>query len=71
VLEWTDAREASLALDDLRSVEEAFLTSSTRDVQPIRQIVWSDGTMQPVVVGPIAEKVREIFAERAASDLDP
>jgi branched-chain amino acid aminotransferase len=71
VLEWTDARETTLALDDLQSVDEAFLTSSTRDVQPIRQVVWPDGTTQPVTVGPVAEKTRQIFAERAASDIDP
>jgi branched-chain amino acid aminotransferase len=71
VLEWADAREAKLAVDDLKRVDEAFLTSSTRDVQPIRQVVWPDGALQAVTVGPIAEKVREIFAERAASDIDP
>ncbi|MFL6178979.1 MAG: aminotransferase class IV [Actinomycetes bacterium] len=71
VLEWTDAREAILMLDDLRSVDEAFLTSSTRDVQPIRQVVWPDGATQRVGLGPTAEKARQIFAERAASNIDP
>src|SRR6185295_12967808 len=63
VLEWTDAREVDLTLDDLRSTDEAFLTSSTRDVQPIRQVVWPDGQKQSVTVGPVGEKARQIFAE--------
>ena len=71
VLEWSDARESPLTLDDLRTADEAFLTSSTRDVQPIRQVVWADGVTQPVSVGPVAEKARAIFVERAAADLDP
>jgi branched-chain amino acid aminotransferase len=71
VLEWTDAREASLSMDDLRTADEAFLTSSTRDVQPIGQVVWVDGVTQTVTVGPVVEKARDLFAERAAADLDP
>jgi branched-chain amino acid aminotransferase len=71
VLEWTDAREATLSLDDLRRADEAFLTSSTRDVQPIHQVIWPDGEEQMVSVGAVGEKCREIFAERAASDVDP
>jgi branched-chain amino acid aminotransferase len=71
VLEWTDAREVDLTMDDLQRADEAFLTSSTRDVQPIQQVIWPDGAEQMLSVGPIDEKCREIFAERAASDLDP
>jgi branched-chain amino acid aminotransferase len=76
VLEWCDAREADLPLDALRRAEEAFLTSSTRDVQPIRQVVWANGDtdareVQELAVGPVSEQARTTFAERAASTPDP
>jgi branched-chain amino acid aminotransferase len=71
VLEWTGARELDVPLESLRSADEAFLTSSTRDVQPIRQVVWGDGDVQPVPVGPVSAAARATFAERAASTPDP
>ena len=71
VLEWCDASEADLPLEALRDAQEAFLTSSTRDVQPIRQIVWATDDVQPLDVGPLTELARASFAERASSTLDP
>lgn len=66
VLEWVGAEEADVPLEALRDVEEAFLTSTTRDVQPIDRI---DGRELPV--GPLTRKAREIFALRAAEKVDP
>lgn len=79
VLEWCGAQEAELPLASLRDVHEAFLTSSTRDVQPIRRIVWSVGQgaegggadVQSLDVGPVTTRARAMFAERAAATLDP
>jgi branched-chain amino acid aminotransferase len=71
VLEWSEAREATLSLDDLRGADEAFLTSSTRDVQPIRQVVWPDGDKQSLALGTVSERARRTFAERSASNIDP
>jgi branched-chain amino acid aminotransferase len=71
VLEWTGAVERDLPLAGLRDAEEAFLTSSTRDVQPIRQVVWPDGQHQQLEVGPLTTAARTTFAERAASTVDP
>jgi branched-chain amino acid aminotransferase len=71
VIEWSGAREMTLSMDDLRHADEAFLTSSTRDVQPIRLIVWDDGTKQELTTGPLSAQTRSTFAERAASDIDP
>ena len=71
VLEWTDARELDVPLESLRSADEAFLTSSTRDVQPIRQVVWGKGDVQTLPVGPVSAAARATFAERAASTPDP
>ncbi len=78
VLEWCGAREVDMPLAALRDVQEAFLTSSTRDVQPIRRIVWDEavdgggGTdVRALPVGPVTERTRATFAERAASSPDP
>jgi branched-chain amino acid aminotransferase len=71
VLEWCGAREEDVALEGLRFVEEAFLTSSTRDVQPIRQIVWGPDDVQTLSVGSLTEDARRTFAERATATPDP
>lgn len=71
VLEWTDAHAVDHPVEVLRAAEEAFLTSSTRDVQPIRQIVWGDGDVQAVPVGPVGAAARATFAARAAEASDP
>jgi branched-chain amino acid aminotransferase len=71
VLEWCGAREEDVALEGLRFVEEAFLTSSTRDVQPIRQIVWGPDDVQTLSVGSLTEDARRTFAERATTTPDP
>jgi branched-chain amino acid aminotransferase len=70
-IEWCGARETVLPLDTLRDVQEAFLTSSTRDVQPISQVVWGAGDVQSLKVGPVSEVARATFTERAASTPDP
>jgi branched-chain amino acid aminotransferase len=68
VLEWVGGEEEDLLLEDFSSVEEAFLTSTTRDVQPIRAI---DGTVLPSAPGPVTRKAIETFNERGGADLDP
>ncbi|TDD17138.1 4-amino-4-deoxychorismate lyase [Nonomuraea diastatica] len=68
VLEWCGAEEADIPVSALYEAEEAFLTSTTRDVQPIRRV---DDTELPVAPGPITTKAMRIFAERSAADLDP
>lgn len=66
VLEWAGAEEADLPLEELSNVDEAFLTSTTRDVQPVARI---DG--QAIPVGPITAKAAQIFAARALEQVDP
>ena len=66
VLEWVGAEEADVPLEALRDAEEAFLTSTTRDVQPISLV---DGKELPV--GPLTRKAQEIFALRSAERVDP
>jgi branched-chain amino acid aminotransferase len=71
VIEWCGAREATLPLAGLKDVQEAFLTSSTRDVQPISRVSWGQDDAQVLKVGPVSELARTTFAERAASTRDP
>lgn len=68
VLEWVGGEETDVPLAEFAEAEEAFLTSTTRDVQPIRAI---DGTVLPAAPGPVTRKAIEVFAERGAADLDP
>ena len=68
VIEWAEAEEQDLPLAALADAEEAFLTGTTRDVQPIRLV---DGTARAAVPGPVTRKAAEIFALRAAETPDP
>lgn len=68
VLEWVGARETELPFDVLERADEVFLTSTTRDVQAVRQV---DDRIVPGTPGPVTAKAMRIFTERAAADLDP
>lgn len=67
-LEWCGGEEEDVPLEDLYRADEAFLTSTTRDVQPIRAV---DGTALPSAPGPITAKAMEAFASHAAELMDP
>ncbi len=67
-LEWCGGIEEDVPLSALYEAEEAFLTSTTRDIQPIRAV---DRTVLPAAPGPITAKAMQVFAERSAADLDP
>lgn len=67
-LEWCGGSEEDVPLSALYEADEAFLTSTTRDVQPIRMV---DKTVLPAAPGPVTAKAMRIFAERSAADLDP
>jgi branched-chain amino acid aminotransferase len=68
VLEWCGGEEEDVPLEEFHRAEEAFLTSTTRDVQPIRAV---DGTVLPEAPGPITAKAMEAFAARSAELMDP
>ena len=52
----------------LAAAEEAFVTSSTREAQPVATV---DGTVLPAAPGPITTAVIEAFPKVVADDLDP
>ena len=67
-LEWCGAEEMDVPISALYEAEEAFLTSTTRDIQPIRMV---DGKPLPSAPGPVTKEAMKIFAERSAADSDP
>jgi branched-chain amino acid aminotransferase len=62
------AEDTALAPTELEQAEEAFLTSSTREVQPITR---ADGRALPAAPGPTTEKIAGLFTELIARDPDP
>ncbi|MFG1878203.1 aminotransferase class IV [Sphaerisporangium sp. NPDC049003] len=68
VLEWHGGEEADVPISALYEAEEAFLTSTTRDIQPIRLV---DDTVLATAPGPVTAKAMRVFAERSAADVDP
>ncbi len=68
VIEWSGASEQDVPLSALADADEAFLTGTTRDVQPIRAV---DGRVLPAAPGPVTRKAAEVFAMRAAESPDP
>jgi branched-chain amino acid aminotransferase len=68
VLEWYGGAEEDVPLAAVYEAEEAFLTSTTRDVQPIRAV---DGTVLPTAPGPITKEAMDAFAAQSAEIIDP
>jgi branched-chain amino acid aminotransferase len=68
VAEWAGAAEEDVPLGALTQADEAFLTGTSRDVLPIRQV---DGVALAACPGPVTRKAAEIFAARAAESPDP
>ncbi len=66
------AEEVALPLDALAGADEAFLTSTVREVQPIAHV---DGAAVPAVgpasPGPITVRLAAAFADLVARTSDP
>ncbi|HEX6567664.1 MAG TPA: aminotransferase class IV [Acidimicrobiales bacterium] len=63
-----DADEENLPMAALAGADEVLLTSSTRDVQPLRQL---DGRPLPGVDGPFAQRAMAAITDLQARDIDP
>jgi branched-chain amino acid aminotransferase len=70
LLEWLPGEidERELPIGVLAAAREAFITSSTRGVLPIRAV---DGTALPDAPGPLTARAAEVFARRSAETPDP
>lgn len=63
-----DAAEPTLPIGALAEADEAFLSSTTREVQAIAHV---DGAPLPVAPGPVTRCLADAFVELVARDLDP
>jgi branched-chain amino acid aminotransferase len=63
-----EVSEVDVPLSALATADEAFLTSSTREIQPISAV---DGRPLPAAPGPVTARLGEAFAALVIKDLDP
>ncbi|HEX2274901.1 MAG TPA: aminotransferase class IV [Acidimicrobiales bacterium] len=68
LFELVDVAEEDLPLSALTTADEAFLTSSTREVQPIRAV---DGAPLAAAPGPLTQEASAALADLVERDLDP
>ena len=68
VLEWCGAEETDVPISALNEADEIFLTSSTRDIQPVHAV---DGGSLPAVPGPITARCAALYARRSAENSEP
>src|SRR5205085_3764244 len=62
------AHETDIPVDALAGADEAFLSSTTRNAQPIAHV---DGAALAEAPGPLTQRLGHAFTELLASDLDP
>jgi branched-chain amino acid aminotransferase len=60
--------ERDIAISALGECDEAFLSSTTREVQPIAHI---DGNAVPTVCGPVSQRLATAFTDLVENNLDP
>ena len=63
-----DVAERDVEINALREADEAFLSSTTREVQAIARV---DGVALRAAPGPLTEKLARAFRDLVARDLDP
>lgn len=63
-----DADEDDVPMDALAAADEVLLTSTTRDVQPLRML---DGRSLPGVDGPFAQRAMAAIVDLRSRDIDP
>ena len=68
LLELGVAAEQELPITALEEADEAFLTSSTRDIQPIATV---DGTALLTAPGPLTNAAMYTFSELRRREVDP
>lgn len=67
VVEWCGVDEHDVPIEHLRRTSEIFLTSTTRDVNPVHRV---DGR-ELAAPGPLTQAAIETFAARAAQTSEP
>jgi branched-chain amino acid aminotransferase len=67
ILEWYEVKERDLTLAEALAADAVFLTSSLRDVQPVRR--WDGVDFEPT--HPVTDEIAAIFAARSKAEIDP
>jgi branched-chain amino acid aminotransferase len=67
IVERLEVEEGEFPLADLMEASEAFLASTTREVQPVSSV---DGNELPEIDGPQTRAAAEAFAEALAADVN-
>lgn len=67
VLEWFEVDEVAVPLREAIAADEVFITSSTRDVQPV--VAWDAAEWGSA--GPVTSSIQREFGRRAAELIDP
>jgi branched-chain amino acid aminotransferase len=67
VIQWCDVKEHDLTLKDLWAAQELFVTSSTRDIQPVHAL----DNMAYSAPGPLTQRCMYAFEQHARLDPDP
>ncbi len=60
--------QRNVPLRALAEASEAFLTSTLREVQPVRTV---DGNALPACAGPVSERLMAAFAQLRTTEIDP
>lgn len=68
IVELVEVEETDVAVGAVAEVDEAFVTSSTRDVQPVRAV---DGRPLATCPGPLTSAAAAALSALMARDLDP
>lgn len=66
--EGIEAQEADVPIDGLARADEVFLTSTTREVQPVASV---DDVMFSAAPGPVTARLAAAFAALVEADADP
>ncbi len=68
VLEWAEVIEEDIPLTALAEADEVFLTSATRDIQPVGEV---NGRLMASVPGVLTHQAMKTFAKRSTLVCDP
>ena len=64
VIELTSAREQEVGLEELLNADEVFLTGTSAEITPLRQL---DGT--PFSIGPVTRRVQDLYRQAVRGEL--
>jgi branched-chain amino acid aminotransferase len=77
VLQWCadaglEVEERDIPRAEVRDADEVFITSSTRDVHPVTDVLDAEGgTVWSGGAGPLTRQIAQVFAERSEADWNP